>query len=82
MNKFLNFLKVFFKWAAIVVVILLVISFFAAQYNDYQYKIANTVDEEMGLMCGPNDENHFARFIFQSTPNSREYSYFWEDIKK
>ena len=81
MNKFLNFLKVFFKWTAIVVVILLVISFFAAQYTDYQYKIANTVDEEIGLVCDTLDDEGAYRFILQSTPNSKKYSNYWENIK-
>lgn len=81
MNRFLNFLKKFFKWTAIVVVILMVIAFFSAQYSSYKYQIANTVDEEIGLKCGPTEEETYIRLIFQSTPNSRGYSWFWENIR-
>ena len=81
MSRFLNFLKKFFKWTAIVVVILMVIAFFSARYSDHKYQIANTVDEEIGLLCGPTKNDGNLRFIFQSTPNSRGYSWFWENIK-
>lgn len=81
MNRFLNFLKKFFKWTAIVVVILMGIAFFSARYSDYKYQIANTVDEEIGLVCGPTKNDGNLRFIFQSTPNSRGYSWFWDNIK-
>jgi len=80
-SRFLNFLKKFFKWTAIVVVILMVIAFFSARYSDYKYQIANTVDEEIGLLCGPTKNDGNLRFIFQSTPNSRGYSWFWDNIK-
>jgi len=80
-NRFLNFLKKFLKWTAIVVVILMIITFFSARYSDYKYQIANTVDEEIGLKCGPTEKETYIRFIFQSTPNSRGYSWFWKNIK-
>lgn len=59
----------------------MVIAFFSARYSDYKYQIANTVDEEIGLLCGPTKNDGNLRFIFQSTPNSRGYSWFWENIK-
>jgi hypothetical protein len=81
MSSVTNFLKKFLKWTAIVVVILMVIAFFSARYSDYKYQIANTVDEEMGLFCSPIFGEGAYRYILQSTPNSRKYSKYWENIK-
>ena len=81
MSRFLNFLKKFFKWTVIAVVILMIIAFFSARYSDYKYQIANTVDEEIGLVCDTVDGEGSYRYILQSTPNSRKYSKYWENIK-
>lgn len=85
MERLLNFLKKFFKWTIFLAVALLGILFLIAKYNDHKYLIANSVDEEIGLLCNSDKSNkefdEYYRFILQSSPNSREYSKYWKNIK-
>lgn len=81
MQRLLNFLKKFFKWTIFLAVALLGILFLIAKYNDHKYLIANSIDEEIGLVCDTVDGKGSYRFILQSTPNSRKYSKYWENIK-
>ena len=76
MSKFLDFLKKFLKWAVIIAVGFIAITFIVVKYNDYQNKIAYTVYEEFGLVCAEAGKRN-TTLIVQANPYSRKTEKYW-----
>ena len=84
MDKFLNFLKKFSKWIAVVVISFLLLIYVISEISQWRDNIASTVDEELGLECKSvltESKDTKYRVLLGSSKNSRATNKYWENIR-